>query len=90
MRLCESTGYDEVSVISLSTSDYSGIAPLLSEMADWTAERKINIALPSLRIDTFSEELVEKLNLKPGIFWSIKWEVPGEKERHRIGDIWCF
>ncbi len=61
--LCESTGYDEVSVISLSTSDYTGIQPLLSEMADWTAGQKINIALPSLRIDTFSEELVEKLNL---------------------------
>lgn len=61
--LCETTGYDEVSVISLSTSDYTGITPLLSEMADWTAEQKINIALPSLRIDTFSEELVEKLNL---------------------------
>ena len=61
--LCESTGYDEISVISLSTSDYSGIQPLLSDMADWTAERKINISLPSLRIDTFSDELVEKLNL---------------------------
>jgi radical SAM superfamily enzyme YgiQ (UPF0313 family) len=32
-------------------------------MADWTAEKKINISLPSLRIDTFSDELVEKLNL---------------------------
>ncbi|MBQ8082863.1 MAG: TIGR03960 family B12-binding radical SAM protein, partial [Clostridia bacterium] len=62
-RLCESTGYDEISVISLSTSDYSGIQPLLSDMADWTAEKKINISLPSLRIDTFSDELVEKLNL---------------------------
>lgn len=62
-RLCESTGYDEISVISLSTSDYSGIQPLLSEMADWTTEKKINISLPSLRIDTFSDELVEKLNL---------------------------
>ena len=60
--LCESTGYDEISVISLSTSDYSGIQPLLSDMADWTAEKKINISLPSLRIDTFSDELVEKLN----------------------------
>ena len=55
--LCESTGYDEISVISLSTSDYSGIQPLLSDMADWTAEQKINISLPSLRIDTFSDEL---------------------------------
>lgn len=61
--LCASTGYDEISIISLSTSDYSGITPLLSEMADWTAEKKINISLPSLRIDTFSDELVEKLNL---------------------------
>ena len=61
--LCDSTGYDEISVISLSTSDYSGIQPLLSDMADWTAEKKINISLPSLRIDTFSDELVEKLNL---------------------------
>ena len=61
--LCESTGYDEISVISLSTSDYTGIRPLLAEMADWTAEQKINISLPSLRIDTFSDELVEKLKL---------------------------
>ena len=61
--LCDSTGYDEISVISLSTSDYTGIQPLLSDMSDWTADQKINIALPSLRIDTFSDELVEKLSL---------------------------
>ena len=58
--LCESTGYDEMSLSSLSTSDYSQIEPLLSEMVDWTNEKKINLALPSLRIDNFSKELIEK------------------------------
>ncbi len=62
-RICESTGYDEVSLISLSTSDYTNIQPLLNAMTGWTEEAKINIALPSLRIDSFDEELVEKLNL---------------------------
>lgn len=61
--LCASTGYDEVSLISLSTSDYTKIQPLLNGMIDWTAEEKINISLPSLRIDTFNDELVEKLSL---------------------------
>ena len=62
-NLCNSTGYDEISLTSLSTSDYTEIQPLLSEMIDWTGERKINISLPSLRVDNFSDELVEKLKL---------------------------
>ena len=61
--LCDSTGYDEVSLISLSTSDYTQLQPLLTDMVGWTEESKVNIALPSLRIDTFSDELVQKLNL---------------------------
>ena len=61
--LCDSTGYDEISLVSLSTSDYTKIQPLLSEMIDWTTDRKINISLPSLRVDNFSDELVEKLKL---------------------------
>ena len=61
--LCDSTGYNEVSLVSLSTSDYTNIQPLLSEMIDWTYDRKINISLPSLRVDNFSDELVEKLKL---------------------------
>ncbi len=61
--LCDCTGYDEISLTSLSTSDYTEIQPLLNEMIDWTQKRKINISLPSLRIDNFSDELVEKLKL---------------------------
>ncbi len=60
--LCENTGYDEISLSSLSTSDYSEIEPLLENMLDWTEKSHVSLALPSLRIDNFSEELLEKIN----------------------------
>ena len=59
--LCENTGYDEISLSSLSTSDYSEIETLLNKMLDWTQKNHISLALPSLRIDNFSEELLEKI-----------------------------
>ena len=59
--LCETTGYEEISLSSLSTSDYSELEPFLSELVDYTDEQKINMTLPSLRIDNFSEELLEKI-----------------------------
>ena len=60
--LCENTGYDEISLSSLSTSDYSEIEPLLNKMLDWTEKSHVSLALPSLRIDNFSDELLEKIN----------------------------
>lgn len=59
--LCENTGYDEVSLASLSTSDHSEIDPMLSQLIDYTADERINLSLPSLRVDNFSEELLEKI-----------------------------
>ena len=59
--LCESTGYDEVSLSSLSTSDYTDLETLLDKLLVWTTEDKVNLSLPSLRIDNFSPELLEKL-----------------------------
>lgn len=59
--LCENTGYDEVSLVSLSTSDHSDIDPMLTELLEYTAKDKINLSLPSLRMDNFSEELLEKI-----------------------------
>lgn len=59
--LCESTGYEEVSLSSLSTSDHSQLEELLDGMIDYTNENSINMTLPSLRIDNFSEELLEKI-----------------------------
>lgn len=61
-RLCENTGYDEISLSSLSTSDYPDLQELLDKLLSWTVPNKINIALPSLRVDNFSEEMLERLN----------------------------
>lgn len=59
--LVDSTGYDEVSLCSLSTSDHSHVNEMLTSLIDWTAKDKINLALPSLRVDNFSDELANKL-----------------------------
>ncbi|HRR76015.1 MAG TPA: TIGR03960 family B12-binding radical SAM protein [Ruminococcus sp.] len=59
--LCENTGYDEVSLASLSTSDHSEIDPMLTKLIDYTAAERINLSLPSLRVDNFSESLLEKI-----------------------------
>lgn len=60
-KLCENTGYDEISLASLSTSDHSEIDPMLTKLLDYTVSEKINLSLPSLRVDNFSESLLEKI-----------------------------
>lgn len=59
--LCESTGYEEVSLSSLSTSDHSKIEEVLNDIIDYTNDNNINMSLPSLRVDNFSKELLEKI-----------------------------
>lgn len=58
----KNTGYDEVSLLSLSSSDYSELYPLADGLLEWTARKKVNIAMPSMRIDAFSKELYEKVS----------------------------
>ena len=60
--LIDSTGYDELSLCSLSTSDHSQVNEMLTSLIDWTVKDKINLSLPSLRVDNFSDDLVDKLN----------------------------
>ena len=59
--LCKQTGYEEVSLSSLSTSDYTDINGLLSNLVEYTDKERINLSLPSLRVDNFSEELLERI-----------------------------
>lgn len=59
--LCETTGYDEISLCSLSTSDYTEIEELIHKLFNWAIPEKINVSLPSLRVDNFSDELMEEL-----------------------------
>ena len=60
--LCNNTGYDEISLSSLSTSDHSGLEEILDRMNSWAEKEHVSLSLPSLRVDNFSESLVEKTN----------------------------
>ena len=60
--LYDNTGYDEISLISLSISDYSNLPGLTDSLLEWTDEKHVSLSLPSLRIDSFSEELMKKVS----------------------------
>ncbi|GAA0862368.1 TIGR03960 family B12-binding radical SAM protein [Paraclostridium tenue] len=60
-KLVKNTGYDEISLSSLSTSDYSGLSELTDYLVEEYASRNIGISLPSLRLDNFSMEIAEKI-----------------------------
>lgn len=60
-NLCNNTGYDEVSLSSLSSSDYSQIVPLLERLTAWSKDEKVSISLPSLRVDGFTDEIMNKI-----------------------------
>lgn len=57
----ESTGYDEVSLLSLSTNDYSQIETLVSELMEIGKECNVSLSLPSLRLDAFSFRVLEEI-----------------------------
>ncbi|MCL2107979.1 MAG: TIGR03960 family B12-binding radical SAM protein [Oscillospiraceae bacterium] len=61
VALCENTGYDEVSLSSLSTGDYSEIELLLTKLTNYCNPKNINLSLPSMRIDSFSDDILQKI-----------------------------
>ena len=58
--LCHNTGYDELSLTSLSTSDHSRLEDILDGLNSWAEQDHVSLSLPSLRVDNFSQSLVEK------------------------------
>ncbi len=58
--LYENTGYEEISLIALSISDYSRLPELTDGLLSWTDAAHVSLSLPSLRIDSFSDELMKK------------------------------
>lgn len=61
-KLYKATGYDEISLSSLSISDYRNIEELCDKLLEWTNDAKVNISLPSMRLDSFTKELLEKIS----------------------------
>lgn len=60
-QLIDSTGYDEISMLSLSTSDYRELEPLTDQLLSWCEPKKVSLSLPSLRVDNFSTELLNRV-----------------------------
>lgn len=60
-KLIDATGYEEMSLSSLSTSDFTCLHELIDRLLEITVDKRINLSLPSLRVDNFSMELMEKV-----------------------------
>lgn len=61
VKMLESTGHEEISLSSLSSSDYSELEALVTYLLEECSKKKINISLPSLRIDAFSLDVMSKV-----------------------------
>ena len=61
VSMLNNTGYEEISLSSLSSSDYSSLPELVNFLIDECREKKVNISLPSLRIDAFSLDVMSKV-----------------------------
>lgn len=61
VEIMENSGNNEITLSSLSTSDYRGLKALTDELIPYCAENRISLSVPSLRADNFSRELMEKL-----------------------------
>lgn len=61
VNMLDSTGHEEICLSSLSSSDYSNIQELLEFLIDYTKKKHVNISLPSLRIDSFSLDVMGKV-----------------------------
>ena len=57
----KATGYDEVSLLSLSTGDYSRIESLLGSIIDRHLEERVAVSLPSLRVETLTPTLIRRI-----------------------------
>lgn len=60
-RLIQNTGYNEISLMSLSSADYSRLPELVDHLMDKFQNRRVSVSLPSLRVDSFSIDIAKKV-----------------------------
>jgi len=61
VEMLENSGHNEITLSSLSTSDYRQLKELTDELIPYCTDSKVNLSVPSLRADTFSSELTARL-----------------------------
>jgi len=68
-KTIEATGYSEISMCSLSISDYSGLSEMCERLLEWCPKKNIRLSLPSMRVDSFSRKIMDEIpGLKKGSF----------------------
>ncbi len=60
-KLVDNTGYNEMSLVSLSSADYSCLAPMVHDMIEEFKDERVSVSLPSLRIDSFSVDIAKEV-----------------------------
>ncbi|KAF0216174.1 MAG: radical SAM domain-containing [Geobacteraceae bacterium] len=83
-RTLRNTGYDEISLLSLSTGDYGCIAPLLKALMDRYTEERIAVSFPSLRVGSLTRELVEEVRKVRKTGFTLAPEAGSERLRRVI------
>lgn len=83
-RSLKNTGYEEVSLLSLSTGDYSCIAPLLQDLMSRHAESRVSVSLPSLRVGTLTPELIDEIRKVRKTGFTLAPEAGSERMRRVI------
>jgi radical SAM family uncharacterized protein len=83
-ELMSNCGYNEVSLVSLSTGDYHNISELISQLSRKYNQDNLTLSLPSLRIDTSSIELIESLPYRRKTTLTFAPEAGTERLRHVI------
>ena len=78
------TGYQEFSLMSLSSSDYTHILELVTALSKRFGDERLTISLPSLRIDTVSIDLMERLGARKGTGFTLAPEAATERMRRII------
>ncbi|MDA8428684.1 MAG: TIGR03960 family B12-binding radical SAM protein [Geobacteraceae bacterium] len=78
------TGYDEISLLSLSTGDYSCVEPLLTELMSRYAHDRIAVSLPSLRVGTLTEGLIGEIRKVRKTGFTLAPEAGSERMRRVI------
>ncbi len=81
----KNTGYEEIALLSLSSSDYTHISELVQAVTERFGDRHLSVTLPSLRIETFSVQLMDQLKgLHPGGGFTLAPEAASERMRQII------
>jgi radical SAM family uncharacterized protein/radical SAM-linked protein len=78
------TGYEEISLSSLSVGDYSGISDLLREIIDKLSKENISLSLPSLRVKSISDNLLSQIKKVRSVGFTIAPEAGSQRLRNLI------